>query len=82
MYRIAVTNRHLCEGDFLERIRQIAQGDEYNAILLREKDLSHEEYEELAGKVLKITNLILLCIYRFLLWNRCLKKKGKILESL
>ena len=48
MYRIAVTNRHLCEGDFLERIRQIAQGDEYNAILLREKDLSHEEYEELA----------------------------------
>jgi len=46
MYRIAVTNRHLCEGDFLERIRQIAQGDEYNAILLREKDLSHEEYEE------------------------------------
>ena len=56
MYRIAVTNRHLCEGDFLERIRQIAQGDEYNAILLREKDLSHEEYEELAGKVLKITN--------------------------
>ena len=57
MYRIAVTNRHLCEGDFLERIRQIAQGDEYNAILLREKDLSHEEYEELAKKVLKITNL-------------------------
>ena len=56
MYRIAVTNRHLCEGDFLERIRQIAQGDEYNAILLLEKDLSHEEYEELAGKVLKITN--------------------------
>ena len=53
MYRIAVTNRHLCEGDFLERIRQIAQGDEYNAILLREKDLSHEEYEELAKKVLK-----------------------------
>lgn len=100
MYRIAVTNRHLCEGDFLERIRQIAQGDEYNAILLREKDLSHEEYEELAKKVLKITNLagkkcilhrdykaalslfILLCIYRFLLWHRCLKRKGKILESL
>ena len=50
MYRIAVTNRHLCEGDFLERIRQIAQGDEYNAILLREKDLSHEEYEELADR--------------------------------
>ena len=97
MYRIAVTNRHLCEGDFLERIRQIAQGDEYNAILLREKDLSHEEYEELAKKVLKITNLagkkcilhrdyflfsILLCICRFRLWHRCLKRKGKILESL
>lgn len=56
MYRIAVTNRHLCAGDFLQRIQYLSEGDEYDAILLREKDLTHEEYEELARKVLKITN--------------------------
>lgn len=54
MYRIAVTNRHLCEEDFLSRIKKIAGGTTYQAILLREKDLSEEEYEKLAGKVLSL----------------------------
>lgn len=54
MYRIAVTNRHLCEGDFLVRIRQLAAGEEYEAILLREKDLTEAKYRELAEQVLRI----------------------------
>lgn len=54
MYRIAVTNRHLCEGGFLNRIEMLAQGDYYDAILLREKDLSEEEYRTLSENVLSI----------------------------
>jgi thiamine-phosphate pyrophosphorylase len=51
MYRIAVTNRKLCPGDFFERIRQLAEGIRYDVILLREKDLSESEYEILAKEV-------------------------------
>ena len=47
MYRIAVTNRHLCEGDFKERIRKIAKGDNYNPYILREKNFTQEEYEDI-----------------------------------
>lgn len=47
---ICVTNSRLCEGDFLSRIGQIA-GAKPRAILLREKEVSSEEYEELAVKV-------------------------------
>ncbi len=54
MYRIAVTNRHLCEGDFLARITKIAAGTAYDAILLREKDLQAEEYLILAERVVSI----------------------------
>lgn len=54
MYRIAVTNRHLCEGDFLERIAEIAEGDVYTAVLLREKDLDLEKYMKLAEQVIAI----------------------------
>lgn len=54
MYRIAVTNRHLCEGDFLTRVARLAEGKYYQAILLREKDLSEDEYEKLTKEVLAI----------------------------
>ncbi|MCH5253013.1 MAG: thiamine phosphate synthase [Lachnospiraceae bacterium] len=54
MYRIAVTNRNLCEGDFLSRIQKLASGSYYDAILLREKDLAEEKYEKLAVRVLSI----------------------------
>lgn len=47
---IMVTNRKLCPDDLLNRIDQLAQGKPH-AILLREKDLHLEEYEELAVKV-------------------------------
>lgn len=55
MYRIAVTSRALCEGSFLERVRELAEGTTYQAILLREKDLKEGQYEALAEQVLEIT---------------------------
>lgn len=66
---ICVTNRHLCEDDFLDRLRRIACAGqalndsgssgfgrpvEFGGIMLREKDLSFQEYEELACEVKKI----------------------------
>ena len=51
---ICVTNRKLCRGDFLERIRQLAAGGA-DVILLREKDLSPAAYTELAEKCLAIS---------------------------
>jgi thiamine-phosphate pyrophosphorylase len=55
MYKnmIAVTNRHLCEGDFLKQIEYLAS-TELEGIILREKDLSQKEYRELAETVLQI----------------------------
>ncbi|MDD2233758.1 MAG: thiamine phosphate synthase [Desulfitobacteriaceae bacterium] len=46
---IAVTNRLLCQGNFLERLEQIAQCRP-QGIILREKDLSPEEYEHLTAE--------------------------------
>ena len=51
MYEICVTNRHLVKGDFLAQIRKVAAGN-CDAIILREKDLTEEEYEKLAEEVL------------------------------
>lgn len=53
---ICVTNRTICQGDYLDRIKQLAQGKPY-AIMLREKDLSLNDYEELAGKVKELCDL-------------------------
>ena len=50
---ICVTNRALCQEDFLTRIERLAKAHPA-AILLREKDLSEGEYIELAEKVLCI----------------------------
>ena len=46
---ICITNRHLCQGDFYERIAQIAEWRP-KAIILREKDLQEEEYEQMLSK--------------------------------
>lgn len=52
---ICITNRHLCNNDFLEQIENICMASRGNfKIILREKDLSEEEYEHLADQVLKI----------------------------
>ena len=50
---ICVTNRSLCEDDFFERIEKIASCG-VKAIILREKDLSAEEYRILAEKFVGI----------------------------
>lgn len=50
---ICVTNRTLCNGDFLERIGAIA-AKHPAGIILREKDLSEMEYKVLAQQVMKI----------------------------
>ena len=50
---IAVTNRKLCERPFLEQVERICQMHP-KALILREKDLTEEAYEELAGKVKKL----------------------------
>ena len=50
---LCVTNRKLCNGDFLERIEAIAKAGPAG-ILLREKDLPETEYKALAKKVMEI----------------------------
>lgn len=50
---ICITNRHLCNIDFLQRIEQICKRNP-KAIVLREKDLKEDEYKILAMEVIKI----------------------------
>lgn len=50
---IGVTNRNLCSGDFIGQIEKIAKS-EVDSIILREKDLTKEEYYALAKDVLSI----------------------------
>ena len=53
---ICVTNKSICEKNgvlFFEQIKKVAETRPL-AIVLREKDLSLEEYRELAGKVSKM----------------------------
>ena len=61
MYKLlAITNRHLCYNDFLKQIQDICTLNEKNtviksvSIVLREKDLSENDYKDLAAKVLEI----------------------------
>lgn len=57
---LAITNRNLCNNDFLAQIQDICTLNEKNtviksvSIVLREKDLSENDYKDLAAKVLKI----------------------------
>ena len=50
---ICVTNRKLCGGDFLTQIKKIAAAHP-RAVILREKDLTPEEYRSLAEKVMAV----------------------------
>ncbi len=52
---LVFTNRSLCQEDFLSRIEKIADVHP-KGIVLREKDLSENEYETLAEKVIGICN--------------------------
>ena len=53
--KICVTNRGLAVHDFSEQIKRVLDTEPYG-IILREKDLSEEDYECLAKKVLSICN--------------------------
>lgn len=50
---LAVSNRKLCDRPLLEQIERVCKVHP-DAIILREKDLSEEEYRILAGEVMKI----------------------------
>lgn len=61
MYKLlAITNRHICNNEFLAQIQDICTLNEKNtviesvSIVLREKDLSENDYKKLAADVLKI----------------------------
>ncbi len=54
---VCVTNRTLCSGNFLEQIEKIASlksEKKVSAVILREKDLSDDEYLTLSSSVKKI----------------------------
>lgn len=60
---ICITNRHICKGDFLDRIREVVLRKP-RAVILREKDLTADEYADLALKVLEIcSDAGVMCIY-------------------
>ena len=50
---ICITNRKLCSNNFSDQIEVIASAHP-KAIVLREKDLSEKEYEQLARQVMQI----------------------------
>ena len=52
-HTIVITNRALVQGDFLMQMEKVVRLHPH-ALILREKDLTDEEYEQLAGKVLEI----------------------------
>ena len=49
---IAITNRLLCQGDFQNQLVRLAQSG-VSAIILREKDLLDQAYEQLAKQCIK-----------------------------
>lgn len=51
---ICITNRNLCKGDFLQRIKRIGEEGKADALILREKELSEEEYFHLAKNVMPV----------------------------
>lgn len=60
---ICITNRHICKGYFLDRIREVVLRKP-RAVILREKDLTADEYADLALKVLEIcSDAGVMCIY-------------------
>lgn len=50
---VVITNKNLCKDDFLTRIEIIAK-QKPKAIILREKELNHEEFHVLAKKIKNI----------------------------
>ena len=53
MLEIAVTNRHICKGDYFTQIEKIASHKPF-AILLREKDLDFDKYFTLSREANRV----------------------------
>lgn len=51
---LCITNRKLCQDDFMERIRELGYRRDIEKIILREKDLSTAEYGAMAAKCQEI----------------------------
>jgi len=51
---LAISNRMLCKEPFLERVKKIAKEKKADYFILREKDLSSEDYLALAAQCLEI----------------------------
>ena len=66
---VAVTNRSLCERPFLEQIERVCACHP-KALILREKDLSEEEYFLLAKEVLGISDNIRFPASFILMWRQ------------
>ena len=49
---LAVTNRHLCKGDFYQQVQTMLQDPAVTYVLLREKDLTPMEYRKMAESIL------------------------------
>lgn len=49
---ICVTNRNLCRGDFISRLKELCENN--IEVILREKDLPEKEYHALAKKALSV----------------------------
>lgn len=50
---MAISNRRLCRGDYLEQMQKIAATD-VKAVIVREKDLPESEYETLSGPLMEL----------------------------
>lgn len=53
MYKICVTNRKLVNGDFITQLENVLDTD-VSAVILREKDLTENDYEKLLKTVLPV----------------------------
>ena len=53
---IAITNRHLVHGDYWDQLEQIVASP-VESLVLREKDLSEDEYIDYAKKALSLCNI-------------------------
>lgn len=63
---VCITNRHLAAGDFYMQIQHILKcSNKPDMLVLREKDLSEEEYIIMADKVMQICNNNTLCVLHY-----------------
>lgn len=55
MYKkVCITNRNLVSGNYFDQIKKLVALEEIDYLIVREKDLSKEEYSKLAKQVIEI----------------------------